>query len=107
MSPSTGLTPEQVQASRMAHGSNVLTPPQRDPWWRLYFAKFDDPVIRILLIAAALAVAVGAAEGHYAEGIGIVIAVLLATGLAFINEHRAAREFDILNRSSDDAAITV
>jgi Ca2+-transporting ATPase len=107
MTAANGLTPEQVAASRLAHGTNVLTPPKREPWWRQYFAKFDDPVIRILMIAAAVAVAVGAAEGHYAEGIGIILAVLLATGLAFVNEYRAAREFDILNQSRDDVAVTV
>jgi P-type Ca2+ transporter type 2C len=102
-----GLTPEQVVSSRAAHGDNVLTPPKREPWWRQYLAKFDDPVIRILMIAAAVAVAVGAMEGHYAEGIGIILAVLLSTGLAFVNEFRAAREFDILNRTSDDVPVTV
>lgn len=107
MQTSVGLTPEQVTASRAAHGSNVLTPPRREPWWRQYLAKFDDPVIRILLIAAAIAMAVGAAEGHLVEGIGIIIAVLLATGLAFVNEFRAAREFDVLNKTSDDVPVTV
>ncbi len=102
-----GLTPEQIIASRAKHGTNVLTPPKREPWWRQYLAKFDDPVIRILMIAAAVAIAVGAAEGHYAEGVGIVLAVLLSTGLAFANEFRAAREFDILNKTSDDVAVTV
>lgn len=102
-----GLTAEQVERSRRDHGANVLTPPKREPWWRQYLAKFDDPVIRILIIAAAVAILVGAAEGHYAEGVGIVLAVLLATGLAFVNEYRAAREFDILNRTSDDVAVTV
>jgi Ca2+-transporting ATPase len=107
MTASTGLTLEQVAASRAAHGDNVLTPPAREPWWRQYLGKFDDPVIRILMIAAAVAIAVGATEGHFAEGIGIIVAVFLATGLAFINEFRAAREFDILNRTSDDVPVTI
>src|SRR5207237_52931 len=102
-----GLSAAEVSAARAAHGINVLTPPARLPWWREYLSKFDDPVIRILLIAAALATAVGAAEGHYAEGIGILVAVVLATGLAFLNEYRAARAFDVLNRTSDDTAVTV
>jgi Ca2+-transporting ATPase len=40
-----GLTPEQVIASRREHGDNVLTPPRRDPLWRQFLAKFDDPLI--------------------------------------------------------------
>ena len=101
-----GLTPAQVEASRRDHGSNVLTPPERDPWWKLYLSKFDDPVIRILIIAAAIAIVVGAAEGHVApEGVGIVIAIFLATYLAFWNEHRASKEFDVLNRTNDDVPV--
>lgn len=101
-----GLTAAEVQASRARHGSNVLTPPERDPWWKLYLSKFDDPVIRILIIAAAIAITVGAVEGKVAaEGVGIVIAIFLATYLAFWNEHRASKEFDVLNRTNDDVPV--
>lgn len=103
----SGLTPAQVAASRERHGDNVLTPPERDPWWKLYLEKFDDPVIRILIIAGLLSFGVGFAHGEYYEGIGIVIAVLLSTGLAFINEHRANAEFELLNQSSDDVPVKV
>lgn len=107
ITPFHGLTPAQVEASRQAHGSNVLTPPKRDPWWKLYLEKFEDPVIRILIIAAVITIAVGMVDGHYAEGIGIVLAILLSTSLAFFNEYRARREFDVLNRASDDLPISV
>ncbi len=102
-----GLTRQEVEASRRQHGVNVLTPPPRDPWWKLYLAKFDDPVIRILMIAAAIAMVVGISDGKYVEGIGIVLAILLATGLAFWNEYHASKEFDLLSKSSDDAPVQV
>lgn len=103
-----GLTSDQVLESRQQHGANILTPPVRDPWWKLYLEKFDDPVIRILLIAVLLSFGVGLAQGgHYAESIGVFVAVMLATGLAFLNEYRASREFEILNRESDDNMISV
>jgi Ca2+-transporting ATPase len=103
----TGLSPAQVLESRLRYGSNVLTPPKRDPWWKEYLGKFEDPVIRILMVAAAIAIAVGVAEGRIAEGVGIIIAILLATGIAYWNEHRAALEFDILNQSNDEVPFTV
>lgn len=102
-----GLTSSQVVESRSKHGSNVLTPPVRDPWWRLLFEKFDDPIIRILLIAAAIAVIVGFFNGNFIEGIGIIIAVLLATLMAFFNEYRAGLEFDILNKIGDSQPVKV
>jgi Ca2+-transporting ATPase len=70
--------------------------------------KFNDPVIRILIIAAVISFGVGALEGHVAiESLGIVVAILLATGLAFINEFRANKEFDVLNQTSDEALVKV
>ncbi|MDR2339100.1 MAG: calcium-translocating P-type ATPase, PMCA-type [Deltaproteobacteria bacterium] len=103
----TGLTASEVEESRRRHGANVLTPPPRDPWWRLYLEKFEDPIIRILLVAAVIAILAGIIEHQYAEGIGIIIAVFLATTLGFINEYKAGQEFDILNKVSDDDPIKV
>ncbi|MFO0969460.1 MAG: calcium-translocating P-type ATPase, PMCA-type [Gemmataceae bacterium] len=102
-----GLSGVQVDESRRRHGPNELTPPRREPWWRLWLAKFEDPVIRILIIAALAAIGVGVFEGQYAEGLGIILAILLATTLAFLNEFRANREFDLLNRVSDDVPVKV
>jgi len=102
-----GLTDAQVVQNRQQYGANVLTPPRRDPWWKLYLSKFDDPVIRILIIAALIAIGVGAVDGHYVEGLGIIIAVLLATTLAFLNEYNAGRKFDVLNQVNDEVPVKV
>jgi len=102
-----GLTSAEVERSRREHGSNELTPPRRAPWWKLYLEKFHDPVIRILIIAAVIAIGVGAVDGHYVEGVGILCAIFLATTLAFLNEYRAGREFDILNKVSDEVPVKV
>ncbi|MDR0355789.1 MAG: calcium-translocating P-type ATPase, PMCA-type [Deltaproteobacteria bacterium] len=102
-----GLNPAEVEESRRLHGANILTPPPREPWWKLYLEKFEDPIIRILLVAAVIAILAGIIEGQYAEGIGIIIAVLLATTLGFVNEYKAGQEFDILNKVSDDESIKV
>ena len=103
----TGLTSEQVLASRKAHGANVLTPPKRDPLWKLFLAKFEDPIIRILLIAAFLSLGISIIHGTYAETIGIFCAILLATGVAFWFEMDANKKFDILNQVNDDTLIKV
>ena len=103
----TGLTDAEVAASRALHGENVLTPPERTPWWKLYLEKFDDPVIRILIVAALIAVAAGVVDGAYTEGIGIFCAIILSTLLAFLNEFKAAREFELLDKSSDETPVRV
>ena len=52
-----GLTPEEVAASRAAHGENIITPQRDDSAWRLLAEKFRDPIIIVLLVAAALSLA--------------------------------------------------
>ena len=37
-----GLTSDEVLASRKTHGSNVLAPPAREPWWKHYLDKPHD-----------------------------------------------------------------
>lgn len=114
MYPHGGLTPEEVGKSRKAHGSNVLTPPQKEPLWRQFLEKFKDPIIRILLIA--LLASVGIACFEYYEGggaevffepCGIFAAVLLATGIGFWFEVKANRAFDVLNQVNDEAPVQV
>lgn len=107
--PRLGLTSSEAADSRKKHGDNVLTPPERDPWWKLFLEKFEDPVIRILAIAAVFAILIPLVSGHgsYVEGVGIIVAILLATVIAFINEFKAAKEFDLLNLVNDDLPIKV
>lgn len=102
-----GLTSDEVAEQRRKFGSNILTPPAREPWWKLYLSKYEDPVIRILMIAALIALSVGVFEGHYAEGLGILVAIILATTLAFLNEFQANRAFDVLLKRGDDDEVEV
>ena len=110
-----GLTPEEVEASRAEHGSNILTPPKRRPVWLQFLDKFKDPIIRILLIALLFSFGVSAyhyfAEGAGAnvffEPAGILVAILLATLVGFILELRANKAFDVLNKVNDDTPVKV
>lgn len=92
-----GLSPAQVEESRRTNGANVLEPPPKEPAWKLFLGKFKDPVILILILATL----VSALTGGYVESIGILLAVLLSTGIGFWSEYRAGRAFDILNRTED------
>ena len=111
----TGLSEAEVRASREKYGENVLTPPARTPMWKLFLEKFSDPIIRILLVALLLSIAV--AVYHVATGeagmsalfepAGIALAILLATVVGFLFEMSAARKFDILNEVNDDLPVKV
>lgn len=118
MSPNpklTGLNQQQVEESRLKYGSNILTPAKKESPWRNFLKKFTDPLIIILLVAGALSILISLYEffglNHGAtvffEPIGIFIAIILATGLSFIFEYKAEKEFAILNQVNDDEPVQV
>ncbi|MDR1556109.1 MAG: calcium-translocating P-type ATPase, PMCA-type [Tannerellaceae bacterium] len=111
-----GLTQQQVEESRKRHGENILTPPAKTSLWKLFFEKFEDPIIRILLVAWGLSLAIAGLHcwgpeakgfGAFLEPIGIFFAIILAGGVAFIFEAKANKAFDILNTVSDDTEVKV
>ncbi|MCX6222059.1 MAG: calcium-translocating P-type ATPase, PMCA-type [Bacteroidia bacterium] len=103
----TGLTDSQIAESRRIHGANLLTPPKRDSVWKLFIEKFEDPIIRILLIAAFLSLGISFVHREFAETIGIFFAILLATGVAFWFELDANKKFDLLNKINDETLVKV
>ena len=102
-----GLSDKQVQESRETYGWNLLTPPKRPSMWKLYLEKFNDPVIRILLVAALLSFVISMIEGEYAETIGIFFAIFLATGIGFYFEYDANKKFDLLNAVGEETPVKV
>lgn len=103
----TGLSEQEVLASRQAHGNNLLTPPKRPSMWKLYLEKFQDPVIRVLLVAAFFSLIISIIESEYAETIGIFFAIFLATGIGFYFEYDANKKFDLLNAVGEETPVTV
>lgn len=102
-----GLSQEEVIKSREQHGKNLLTPPKQKKWWQLYLEKFKDPIIIILLVALGVSFVVGFIEGSLIESIGILVAIILATGVGFWMEYSAKKKFDILNQISDTENVKV
>ncbi len=161
-----GLSAEAVLASRQRYGSNALTPLPREPLWRKFLEKFDEPIIKILLAAALLSMFVDIFRGHpdlepphpgspilaavllalfaltltgfyiaklgqwtpsvmfitavlvffigglfggiwSIEGLAVMIAVILATGVAFYSELKSDREFEALNSQKDSVRVKV
>jgi Ca2+-transporting ATPase len=149
-----GLRSADAAASGQRFGANRLTPLPREPLWKKFLEKFDEPIIKVLLAAALLSmlvelfekpvlagiglaavlVAIAAAFAlrkqqwvptilfvsaiilffvgvsvHLfpAEGLAVMVAVILATGVAFLNEYKSDREFEILNAHKDAAQAKV
>jgi Ca2+-transporting ATPase len=146
-----GLDAAAVAESRRRFGANRLTALPREPLWKKFLDKFDEPIIKVLLAAALLsmfvdlfgeqAVAAAVAFGvvvaavvallllrrsawvpslmfvsalalfvlglavppHHpsVEGLAVMVAVILATGVSFLSEYRSDREFEVLNTQKE------
>ena len=102
-----GLTAAQVLQSRLEHGENVLTPPKQQSKWRLYLEKYEDPMVRILLVAALVSLALSFVKQDFVETLGIIAAIILATTVGFYFECDAARRFSILTQMGEEQSVKV
>lgn len=161
-----GLTEAQVIESRLKHGVNVLTPPQKDTMWDVmkkvskhwisvfmfvlvaisivassilsnslgpvvwtmpfiimlatffilmvgFFGGFKDPLFKILIMAFVLSIGISIYEFVWAgmgfrtffEPIGIIVALILATSIAFFLERSNEKTFQSLNEVNDDTLV--
>ena len=106
-----GLNDSEVIRSREKYGVNILTPAEKTPLWKQFLQKFSDPLIIILMIAGVMSIGISFYEYYgldkainvFFEPLGIFIAILLATTLAFYFEMRA----EILNQVNDDEPVKV
>lgn len=111
-----GLSQAQVEENRRLYGENVLTPPEKVSLWKQFLEKFEDPIIRILLLAWVLSMVIScvhcwgpeqAGFSAFLEPLGIFFAIMLASLIGFIFEVKAAKAFEVLNTVNDDVMVTV
>ena len=102
-----GLTQAEVEASRRQYGENLLTPPKRTPIWKLYLEKYNDPIIKILLVAALVSFGLAFINGEFIETLGIFLAIFIATTVGFVFEMDAARKFNVLTALGEEQPVKV
>lgn len=96
-------------------GKNIILPPEKEPLWKQYIEKFKDPIIIVLLVVFFFSVLVSVYEIIYLgkgwstllEPFGVLMALLLATGVGFIFEVKASKEFDLLNQVKNSRPVKV
>ncbi len=103
----TGLSEAEILESRRLYGDNALTPPRKASAWKLYLDKYRDPIIEILLVAAAISLALAFVNNDFLETIGIFLAIFLATTVGFYFERDAAKKFNVLTAMNEDQPVKV
>ena len=96
-----GLSSEAALTARNLYGSNRLTEQEVESFWDKYRENFDDPIIKILLVALVINVVfVFLGKTHWYESVGIAVAVLLATLVATWSEHKNEATFQQLQEDA-------
>jgi Ca2+-transporting ATPase len=89
---SRGLTAAQVLEQRRKYGENRLPSVKRASVWAIFFGQFKNPLVYIILAAAAISLAVG----EYGDCAIIMAVVVLDAILGFVQEYQAQRTYTAL-----------
>ena len=89
-----GLSSEEVKVRRQKFGKNQLKQQKQKNILIIFFEQFLDPVIYMLLGAAAL----GFAFGEYIEAIAVLIVILITAAIGFFMEWQAVRSMEALRK---------
>lgn len=98
-----GLTPDEAAARLERYGPNEIAAAGRVPPWRILLDQFRNVLIIILLVATVISVALG--EG--VESVVILVIVVFAVLLGFVQEYRAERAIDALRELAAPTATAV
>jgi Ca2+-transporting ATPase len=89
-----GLSDEEAAMRREIHGPNQLAEPESVPWWKMYLGQFKDFTTLLLLGTTALSMFTGDVAG----GIAIGSVLLLNAAVGTIQERKAEKVVEALNR---------
>ncbi|MFD2245514.1 cation-translocating P-type ATPase [Pontibacter ruber] len=99
----TGLTDAEVQQSRQQHGLNKLTSGGHHPLLTMLRHIVTEPMFILLVVACSLYFILA----EYAEGIMMLVAILLVSSISFFQEVRSKNALDALRKLSQPRATVV
>jgi Ca2+-transporting ATPase len=92
--PHTGLSKAEAARRLEQYGPNTLQTMERIPWYVVFGRQFLNGLILILVVAAAIALAIG----EVTDAITILAIVVLNGILGFVQEWKAERAIEALQR---------
>ncbi|KAH9259674.1 calcium-translocating P-type ATPase, SERCA-type [Batrachochytrium salamandrivorans] len=102
----TGLTTAQVEEIRLTSGLNELDKEEGSSFWAMVLEQFDDPLVKILLLAAVISTGIAVYEAHeiaaeytvdrFVEPIVIVLILILNAAIGVYQESSAEASLEAL-----------
>ncbi|MDN3686686.1 cation-translocating P-type ATPase [Cyclobacterium jeungdonense] len=90
--PEMGLSDEEVEKRKKKYGRNILEDQEKESIWHIFISQINNPVIYLLSAAASLAFIFG----DVAEGIAILVVLLVNTFIGFWMEFKAQKSMEAL-----------
>ena len=90
----SGLSAAEATRRSQQHGPNALQTVGKVPWYVVFGRQFVSPLILILFLAAAIALAIGAVT----DAITILAIIMLNGILGFVQEWKAERAIEALQQ---------
>ncbi len=92
-----GLTSAEAQKRLSENGANKLEEPPKVPIWKKFLMQFADPMIIVLLVAAAISFVTALIENESLADVFIILfVVILNAVLGVIQENKAEKAIDAL-----------
>lgn len=92
----TGLSNKEAKRRLEEFGPNSLPEVAKDPWWKKFLSQFQDFLIYILIAGLIFSFV----AGEYVDGIVILVIVLGNAILAFIQENKAEKDLEEIQKIS-------
>lgn len=100
-SSADGLSAEEAKKRAQTHGKNKLADAKKIPLWKRFLSQFADPMIIVLIVAAAISAVTSFYEGEsFADVFIILFVVILNAVLGVIQESKAEKAIDALMEMS-------
>ena len=103
-----GLSDKAVAESRETYGANVVTTQESENFLDKLLKNLKDPIIVILIVALGVTVLLAVLGfAPWYEGLGIAIAVVMATLIASWSEYSNENEFQLLLEEASKVKVKV
>ena len=101
-SAESGLTASEAAARLEAHGPNKLDEEEKTPLWIRFFEQMADPMVIMLIVAAAISALTGFIQGEpdFADVIIILFVVVVNSVLGVVQESKSEQALEALQEMS-------
>mmetsp|Transcript_16662 Transcript_16662/g.65069 ORF Transcript_16662/g.65069 Transcript_16662/m.65069 type:complete len:960 (+) Transcript_16662:147-3026(+) len=105
---------EDIARRKELYGENKFSKVKMVPFWRLWYNAWNDEMMKILTVAAFVALILGVAfpeEGErgtgWIDGAAILAAIVIVCTVTAVNDYSQERQFQKLNEKQQDRQVTV